>query len=309
MPAKCQRGFGWCDSEHQPKGYNTSEDARPVVGEVPYGQLITKCTVPRTIALTYDDGPTDNSGEILDILKEHQAKATFFVNGITDGKGPLDETEKWKKVVQRMHDEGHQVASHTWSHRDLNKISTLDRKVEMVKLEQALDNILDMYPTYMRPPYLQCSTDTGCQKDIGDLGYHLIGWSTDSTDWLHEGDLDAMTQATEAAIDGTDPSGNMLLIQHDSIQLSAINLTRHILQRTAEKGWHGEFRCPCESACIADLTVYQQFQWASALETIPTTGTANQTGRRQMPTQTQAQTKTLTHQNLSVLNIPLRLQE
>lgn len=240
VPANCQRGFGWCDSENQPKGYNTSEDSRPLVGEVPYGQLITKCKVPRTIALTYDDGPTDNTEELLDILKEFQAKATFFITGITNGKGAVDETEKWKNTVQRMHDEGHQVASHTWSHRDLNKISTLDRKVEMVKMEQALDNILDMYPTYMRPPYLQCSTDTGCQKDIGDLGYHLIGWSTDSTDWLHEGNLDAMIDATDAAIDSTDVSGNMLLIQHDSIQLSAINLTKHILPRIVEKGWHGK---------------------------------------------------------------------
>lgn len=240
MPGKCQRGFGFCDSDIQPKGYNTSQDFRPLLGDVPYGQVITKCKVPRTIALTYDDGPTDNTEELLDILRDAKAKATFFICGISNGKGAIDETDKWNNVVQRMHDEGHQVASHTWSHRDLNKISTLDRSVEMVKNEQAISNILGMYPSYMRPPYLQCSSDSGCQRDMGQLGYHIIGWSTDSTDWLHEGDLDAMIDATDAAIDATDVSGNMLLIQHDSIRYSAIELTKHILSRISEKGWHGK---------------------------------------------------------------------
>lgn len=240
VPSKCQRGFGTCDSDAQPKGYNTSQDARPLLGDVPYGQLITKCNVPRSIALTYDDGPTENTEELLNVLRDAKVKATFFVNGITNGKGAIDETEQWKNAIQRIHDEGHQLASHIWSHWDLNKISTYDRRVEMVKNEQAINNIIGKYPTYMRPPFLQCSKAGGCQDDLRDLGYHIIGWSTDSTDWLHEGDLEAMITATDAALEATDVSGNMLLIQHDSIRLSAIDLTKHILERIAEKGWHGK---------------------------------------------------------------------
>lgn len=75
---------------------------------------------------------------------------------------------------------------------------------------------------------------------MSDLGYHIVGYSTDSSDWVHEGDLKAMIDATDAALDATDASGNMLLIQHDSIRLSVLNLTQHILPRIAEKGWRGK---------------------------------------------------------------------
>ncbi|KAK5061555.1 hypothetical protein LTR84_008099 [Exophiala bonariae] len=240
VPAKCQPDFGYCDSKAVPSGYNTLNDARPNIGGVSYGQLITRCKVNGTIALTYDDGPTENTDELLDILNEAGVKATFFVTGIANGLGALDQTDARAKSIGRMSREGHQIASHTWSHFNLNNLSTYDRRAEMAKNEQALVNIIGKYPTYMRPPFLQCSVNGGCQRDMRDLGYHIVGYSTDSTDWMHEGDLNAMINATDAALNATDASGNMLLIQHDSIRFSAINLTQHILPQIAKKGWRGK---------------------------------------------------------------------
>lgn len=138
MPGKCQRGFGYCDSEAQPSGYSTLEDDRLPIGGVAYGQLITKCQEPGTIALTYDDGPTENTEELLDILREAGAKATFFVNGIANGRGAIDQTEARVKAVNRMNTEGHQIGSHTWSHWSLNNLSTYERRIEMGKNEQAI---------------------------------------------------------------------------------------------------------------------------------------------------------------------------
>lgn len=217
-------------------------DPRAKKGEVKYGSVITHCNVPRTIALTYDDGPTNNTEELLDILNQANAKATFFISGNSNGKGAIDTTERWIKAITRIVEEGHQVGSHTWTHPDMDEIDSEARKDEMVKNERALTNLLGKYPTYMRPPYLHCSDAAGgCLDDMNNLGYHVISYSHDSGDWLDPTNLDDMKQKVDAAFQEVHEDGNLLLIQHDTIQKSAIDLTKHILQRVQERGWHGMY--------------------------------------------------------------------
>lgn len=56
-----------------------------------------------------------------------------------------------------MYDEGHQIASHTWSHPDLCNITSAQRKDEMYKNEMAIRNVVGVIPTYMRPPFSSCT--------------------------------------------------------------------------------------------------------------------------------------------------------
>lgn len=241
VPMNCQRKYGDCDSDVSPAGYNTSMDSRSHGGEVPYGQFITGCTVPKTIALTYDDGPSENTEELLDILQIAGAKATFFISGNTNGKGEIDMTVQWTRAIKRMDDAGHQIASHGWSHPDFDNTTSQARKDDMVKNERALANIVNKYPTYMRPPYSRCSPQTGCLDDMGALGYHVIKFSVDSSDYAHPEDLTAMINTFEQGWQATDPdNGNLLLVQHDTIHESAIELTKHILDQVSQRGWKGE---------------------------------------------------------------------
>lgn len=116
-----------------------------------YDQDIYPCAGnPGQIALTYDDGPYLYTNDLLDILAAYGFKATFFVTGVNNGKGPIDSTPAWTSVIQRMIADGHQVASHTWSHADLSKLTDADRTTEMVKNEMAIRNIIGKFPTYMR---------------------------------------------------------------------------------------------------------------------------------------------------------------
>lgn len=218
-----------------------STDTRRLKGDNPYGTVITRCTVPRAIALTFDDGPSENTAELMDILKNASAKATFFVAGNTNGRGPIDGTERWTNLIKRMVEEGHQVGSHTWSHPDLDKMSSSARKQDMLKNERALTNVLGKYPTYMRPPYIHCTGPKGCLDDMKTLGYHVISYSHDSGDWLHEDDLDKMKQRVDAAFNETAQDGNMLLIQHDTIRKSAIELTKYVLQKVRQRSWNGMY--------------------------------------------------------------------
>jgi peptidoglycan/xylan/chitin deacetylase (PgdA/CDA1 family) len=137
--------------------------------------------VPGTIALTFDDGPYLYTSHVLDLLKKYNARATFFVNGNNNGKGQIDnEANGWASLIRRMCAEGHQLASHTWSHLYMSSLTSIERKQEMWRNEMALRNILGFFPTYLRPPYIDCTAASGCIADIGELGYHSIYMDIDT---------------------------------------------------------------------------------------------------------------------------------
>lgn len=72
---------------------------------VNYGVLITKCRIPGHVALTFDDGPSVYTEELLNTLASWGAKATFFVTGYNLAGN------EW--LIRRIVNEGHQLASHT----------------------------------------------------------------------------------------------------------------------------------------------------------------------------------------------------
>lgn len=91
--------------------------------------VIYACTVPNSFAVTFDDGPGTYTNELLDYLARRQIKVTFFVNGMNynDINDPAIAA-----TVKRAHADGHQIASHTWSHADISLPST-NLKEEMTK--------------------------------------------------------------------------------------------------------------------------------------------------------------------------------
>ena len=90
----------------------------------------------KKVALTFDDGPDDIfTPQILDVLKEKNVKATFFVIG--------KRAEGYPKVMRRIVDESHLVGNHTWSHPNIMKISLEDAKQEVLKTEKLLKSYCD----------------------------------------------------------------------------------------------------------------------------------------------------------------------
>ncbi|CCX06376.1 hypothetical protein FPQ18DRAFT_346297 [Pyronema domesticum] len=176
----CQAAFGYC-SPPAPAPTIPAISTRAKLGSVPYGSEIYACTKANTIALTFDDGPYLYTAALLDLLKTKGVKATFFVTGSNLDKGDIDSTAAWTSVIQRAYNEGHQIASHTWTHADLSAVDEATRKYEMVRNEQAFLKIIGKYPTYMRPPYISCNA--ACQATMGTLGYHVILWDLDTDDY------------------------------------------------------------------------------------------------------------------------------
>jgi hypothetical protein len=176
-------------------------------------------------------------------MKQYNAKATFFITGNNINKGQIDITPEFTSVLKRMDSEGHQLASHTWTHLDLSAISSIDRKQQMWKNEMALRNIVGKIPTYMRPPYSSCVGE--CETDMAALGYHVIYFNVDTDDY--EQDSPNLIQHSKDWFVGNITAGGAtaaggatwLDIQHDIHEQTANNLTEYMLKTITTLGYKG----------------------------------------------------------------------
>lgn len=181
------------------------------------------------MALTYDDGPSEFTLSLLDLLDKYNAKATFFINGNGKGRGEIDIKASWSEVVKRAYNKGHQIGSHTFTHQDLDAITQEQRINQMIYNEMAIVNLLDVFPTYMRPPYSKCKSD--CQSLMNDLGYHIILFDSDTEDTVP---ASINQQMQNFAANLTD--GRQLVIGHDTEKSTATTLTEFMLKTISEKG-------------------------------------------------------------------------
>jgi len=140
-------------------------------------------------ALTFDDGPYKYDEDLLDLLKKYNVKATFFINGHNNGQDIY--SEKCRKIVKRMNNEGHIIGNHTWRHVHLDEVSTSEIKEQMTKVEDALVEIIGKRPAFMRLPYGDGKNNSTVKKTLQSLGYTAgFQWNVDTNDWKYTGDVD-----------------------------------------------------------------------------------------------------------------------
>ncbi|KAG0287448.1 hypothetical protein BGZ96_008634 [Linnemannia gamsii] len=189
-----------------------------------YG-VITSCTVPDTVALTFDDGPYKFTHELLDHLKDAGVMATFFINGKNIGDIYL-----YEGVVKRAYQEGHQIASHTWGHADLATLSYNEIHDQMSRLDDAIQSIIGVKPLYMRPPY--GSLNHVSQNYLNDHGYKIVKWKIDTNDWAHPHDVGA--SVSEYRHSG---GSGFIALQHDTIESTAKYLAPRAIEYVKQNGW------------------------------------------------------------------------
>ncbi|OMP84902.1 Chitin deacetylase [Diplodia seriata] len=239
----CQFEYGpACDANAVPSGANTTSVPRPRFGSVLYGGGgVTQCSQPGTIAITYDDGPYIYTSELLDILNANGVPATFFITSVNLDKGGIDnESTEWPAILLRMRDEGHQIASHTWSHQNLNDITSQQRFDQMVKNEMAFRNVLGYFPTYMRPPYNTCLRTAGCVDDLETLGYHIIKYNVDTLDYVNltPDTIQNSKDIFSNALAGGDAASSSFIIgNHDIHPQTVTNLTQFIIDEGKAQGY------------------------------------------------------------------------
>ncbi len=175
-------------------------------------------TKSKDIYLTFDDGPTPKiTNWVLEILKQYNAKATFFCIG--------KNIEKHPDIFKHIIDDGHTVANHTYNHIKGWKTKTKNYLDEVVLCENALKAQNFKSKQLFRPPYGQITP-----KQINKLqeqGYKIVMWNVLSVDWDN-----SITEETCLNNVINHANSGSIIVLHDSVKASK-NMT-YVLPKVLE---------------------------------------------------------------------------
>ncbi|KAI0542611.1 carbohydrate esterase family 4 protein [Xylaria digitata] len=182
------------------------------------GRVITKCSKSGVLALAYDDGPYQYTSSLIDTLDAAGVKGTFFFTGTLYGC-----IYNQRAAVKKAFDNGHQVASHTWTHPHMASMSAAQIQSEMEKVEQAFVNIFGRKPAYVRPPYLE----TGGQflSVMTQMNYTVINDDIDTGDWNRNSPQQSQQLFQNAGASGL---GHIPLM-HETYQSTVTTLTTWLI--------------------------------------------------------------------------------
>lgn len=169
------------------------------------------------IALTFDDGPSKYTDEILETLKLYDVKATFFLLG--------GRIESYPDTIRKMEDIGCEIASHTYYHRDLTKLTPQEVEEEVEWTNQHLTNVLGHGAELVRPPY-GATTD----EIENNMQYPLVMWSVDTTDWQSKDASAVANHVLSVAKDGD------IVLMHD-IYGSTVEAVKIMIPILQERGY------------------------------------------------------------------------
>ena len=183
-------------------------------------------TDKKELFLTFDAGyENGHTAKILDTLKKHNVKATFFVVGNFIETSP--------DLVKRMVKEGHLVGNHTFTHPDMSEIATEEAfHQELSKLEDLYEKTTGKkMKKYYRPPQGKYSESN--LKMAKEMGYHTIFWSLAYVDW-YESDQPTREEALEKMVPRIHPGAIVLLHSTSATNAQVLD---ELLTRWEEKGY------------------------------------------------------------------------
>jgi cellulose synthase/poly-beta-1,6-N-acetylglucosamine synthase-like glycosyltransferase/peptidoglycan/xylan/chitin deacetylase (PgdA/CDA1 family) len=164
------------------------------------------------IALTFDDGPDPRwTPKILDILKQKNVPATFFVIGEDAGKSP--------GILKREYAEGHEIGNHTYSHPNFDEISKTELRWQLNLTQRLFESTLGVKTILFRPPYgidhqPEYAEEVAQLPAVQEMGYVIVGQKIDPHDWRQkDGKQTPAKEIVEGVLRQAD-SGNIVLL-HD----------------------------------------------------------------------------------------------
>ncbi|CAE6471485.1 unnamed protein product [Rhizoctonia solani] len=191
--------------------------------------VVTKCTQPNTVAITFDDGPYNWTTELVDLLDSYGAKGTFFVNGNNYG---CIYSEENAKRLQHLVERGHQIASHTWAHEHLPQLTGERLNAEFYKTNDAIRKITGCSPAFMRPPYGEYNDEVVEKAAMN--GQTVVIWDFDSAD-----SIGATAEQSKSHYDNIlgQHSSNILTLNHETIETTPHQVIPYALKKIQEKGY------------------------------------------------------------------------
>jgi len=190
------------------------------------------------IALTFDDGPDRQTTPlILDVLRRHHLKATFFVIGRQIKKNP--------GLLRRIVKEGHTIGNHTYDHADLSDLSPKRMRLELQSTQKAVDDALGYnYPMQlMRPPYGNpyiggSDALPAFRKVVREEELFPVMWTLDPRDYLFGGHPEGVVRSVvRADKPGREAERDQVLLLHDTNRQTVQALPRiiHYYERSGRR--------------------------------------------------------------------------
>jgi peptidoglycan/xylan/chitin deacetylase (PgdA/CDA1 family) len=171
-------------------------------GNAPSPEDIYGCIQDHQWALTFDDGPSNYTSELLDILDKENVKATFCVMG--------SHVEQYPDILKRAYEAGHQIASHTYSHPHLMSLTNEEIIYEVKATEEAIEKAIGIKPHYIRPPFGEA--DERVKRLLQTMGYKVLLWNVDPTDYdvyMHRNASKVIQGTFKMAVQGNDTGLNL----------------------------------------------------------------------------------------------------
>lgn len=212
---------------------NTYADTKAKFDEVQknYDQAMANSPIAY---LTFDDGPSDNTMKLLDVLDKYKVKATFFVVY----KEGYDDV--YREIVKR----GHVLANHTYSHQYKDIYASPEAFIDnILKLDKKLEEITGVPPSkILRFPggsntgFVTPDNSAKIKSKLNELGYSYYDWNVDSTD------ASALTQPKEVVVNGvlsgTDLVNTANILMHDTnVKHTTIEALPQIIEGLKDRGY------------------------------------------------------------------------
>ena len=160
-------------------------------------------TDKKQVAISFDAAwGNDDTQQLIDILKEYNAPATFFVVGAW--------VDKYPESVKALHDAGHQIQNHSNTHPHMPQLSREQMKDEIESCNKKISDITGKTPILLRPPY--GDYDNALIETLTELNMYTIQWDVDSLDWKDNATPDSICKRVTSKV----KNGSIVLFHNDA---------------------------------------------------------------------------------------------
>ena len=162
------------------------------------------------VALTFDDGPSIYTKEIIDTLKKHEVNATFFILG--------NKVKPYQELLNESLNNGNILGNHSYNHKWLIKLNEDELNNQIIKTNEEIKLYTGFTPTLLRPTY------GSVNNKVKHLNMDIVLWTVDTMDWKYRNVSTIVSRATKKLKDGD------IILMHDIYKTSALAVDKIITE-------------------------------------------------------------------------------
>lgn len=169
------------------------------------------------VALTFDDGPSIYTDEILETLKKYNSNASFFVLG--------NKIDAHSNTIIKMYQQGNEIGNHSYNHRWLTKLSKIEQIEQINKTQELVKKYTGFTPIYLRPTY--GSVNKALRNNTS---LDIVLWNVDTKDWKYKDVNKIVDNALKDVKDGS------IILMHDTHERTS-EAVKIIVPKLIEDGY------------------------------------------------------------------------